>query len=356
MIGGRRPISGRKPGDKRIRVERPHTAYFRYSGPNQLTAKAAASAPTTSLGRARVRLKSVLLGRPLHQDEEIGERLSKAKALAIFSSDAISSSAYATEEIILAFILVGAGGAAIGLSLPIAIAIAGLLALVAFSYRQVCLAYPTGGGSYSVSKANFGRLASLIAASALLIDYNLTAAVSTSSAVEQIVSAFPALGDVRVLIGVTALGLITLANLRGVREAGNIFAVPTYLFMFSAFAMIALGAYRIIVLGEHHAPPPEVVQATASTAGAVSIFLLLRAFASGAVALTGTEAIATGVPAFKPPESKNAATTLLAMAGILAVLFVGITFLATSYAIYPMENPKQTVIAQVARTSFGDGV
>jgi amino acid transporter len=362
VIGGRRSLQGRKPGDRRVRVERPHAPYFRYTGKGQLTAKEAASVPTTPGGRLIAKVRAIFLGRPLHQDEEIGERLSKTKALAIFSSDAISSSAYATEEVILAFILGGAALAALQWSLEVSIAIAALLAVVAFSYRQVCLAYPTGGGSYSVSKVNFGRYASLVAASALLIDYNLTAAVSTSSAVEQIVSAFPALNDVRVLIGVAALALITLANLRGVREAGNIFAVPTYLFMFSAFAMIAIGAYRIIVLGEHHAPPPEVVEATAATAGSVSIFLLLRAFASGAVALTGTEAIATGVPAFKPPESKNAASTLLVMAGVLAILFVGITFLATNFAIYPtvpeLFGPgveHKTVIAQVAETVFGSG-
>ena len=362
MIGGRRSLQGRKPGDRRVRVDRPHAVYFRYTGKGQLTAKEAASVPTTPGGRLIAKIRAIVLGRPLHQDEEIGERLSKTKALAIFSSDAISSSAYATEEVILAFILGGAALAALQWSLPVAMGIAVLLAVVAFSYRQVCIAYPTGGGSYSVSKANFGRLASLVAASALLIDYNLTAAVSTSSAVEQIVSAFPSLSDVRVLIGITALGLITLANLRGVREAGNIFAVPTYLFMFSAFAMIAMGAYRIVVLGEHHAPPPEVVAATAETAGAVSIFLLLRAFASGAVALTGTEAIATGVPAFKPPEARNAATTLLVMGGVLAILFIGVTFLATNFAIYPTvpelfgtNVEHKTVIAQVAETVFGSG-
>jgi len=359
VIGGRRPLQGRKLGDKRLRVERPHAPYFRYSGRGQLTAKEAASVPTTGTARLMAKVRAVVLGRPLHQEEEIGERLSKAKALAIFSSDAISSSAYATEEVILAFILGGAALAALDFSLPVAVAIAGLLAVVAFSYRQVCIAYPTGGGSYSVSKRNFGRLASLVAASALLIDYNLTAAVSTSSAVEQIVSAFPALGDVRVLIGVGALALITLANLRGVREAGNIFAVPTYLFMFSAFAMIVIGAYRILVLGEHHAPPPEVVQATAASAGSVSVFLLLRAFASGAVALTGTEAIATGVPAFKPPEAANAARTLFVMGGVLAILFIGITFLATNFAVYPTvpelfgNVQHKTVIAQVAATVFG---
>ena len=355
MIGGRRPLSGRKLGDRRVRVERPHSPFFRYTGPGQLTAKEAASLPTTPTGKLWARIKGIAIGRPLHSEEEIGERLSKTKALAIFSSDAISSSAYATEEIVLAFILAGAGAWAFNFSLPVAISIAGLLAVVAFSYRQVCIAYPTGGGSYSVSKANFGRLASLVAASALLIDYNLTAAVSTSSAVEQIVSAVPNLDNVRVLIGVGAIGLITLANLRGVREAGNIFAVPTYLFLFSALAMIAIGAYRIVVLGESGSPPPpEVVEATTVTAGNVGVFILLRAFASGAVALTGTEAIATGVPAFKPPESRNAALTLLVMAAILATLFIGITFLATSFGTYPLENPRQTVVAQVAQRVYGD--
>ncbi len=234
MIGGRRPVQGRKPGDKRVRVERHHSPYFRYTGPGQLTAKAAANAPTTATGRFTMRLKHALLGRPLANVEELGERLPKKKALAIFSSDAISSSAYATEEILLAFILVGASGLAFLYSIPVSIAIAVLLGIVAFSYRQVCYAYPTGGGSYSVSKANFGRLASLIAASALLIDYVMTVAVSTTSAVEQIASAVPALYDWKVVMGVVAIGLITLGNLRGIREAGSIFAIPTYLFLASA--------------------------------------------------------------------------------------------------------------------------
>ncbi len=357
MIGGRRPLQGRKPGDKRLRVERPHAPYFRYSGPGQLTAREAASIPTTPGARLIARIRAVVLGRPLHSDAEAGERLSKRKALAIFSSDAISSSAYATEEIVLAFTLAGAGALAIGLALPVAIAIAALLAVVAFSYRQVCIAYPTGGGSYSVSKANFGRMASLVAASALLIDYNLTAAVSTSSAVEQLASAIPALDSIRVQIAVVAIGLITVANLRGIREAGNIFAVPTYLFLVSALVMIAIGAYRIIVLGEGNQPPPqEIVDSTTVTAQAVGVVLLLRAFASGAVALTGTEAIATGVPAFKPPEARNAASTLMVMAAILAVLFIGITYLATNFAVYPIDEPKQTVIAQVARIVYGDSI
>ena len=357
MIGGRRPITGRKPGDKRVRVERPHTPYFRYTGPGQLTAKAAASAPTTQTGRILARIKGFFIGRPLSNEEEAGERLSKKKALAIFSSDAISSSAYATEEIVLAFILAGVGSAAFDLSIEVSIAIAVLLAIVAFSYRQVCIAYPTGGGSYSVSKANFGRLASLVAASALMIDYTLTVAVSTSSAVEQIASAVPALDGMRVQIGVAAIGLILLGNLRGVREAGSIFAIPTYLFLGSAFLMIAMGVFRIVTQGDTGpTPSPEVVRATTETARDVGILILLRAFASGAVALTGTEAIATGVPAFQPPEPRNAARTLMTMAAILGVLFVGITFLAANFQIMPIEEPKQTVIAQIARHVYGDTV
>jgi amino acid transporter len=353
MIGGRRSLQGRKPGDRRVRVERPHAPYFRYTGEGQLTAKEAASIPTTPGARLIARIRGVVLGRPLASDEEIGERLSKKKALAIFSSDAISSSAYATEEILRALLLAGAALATLSFALPISIAIAALLGVVAFSYRQVCIAYPTGGGSYSVAKANFGRLASLVAASTLLIDYNLTVAVSTSSAVEQVVSAVPSLAPVSLGIGVGAIGLITIGNLRGLREAGNIFAVPTYLFLGSALLMIGLGVFRIVVLGEGTATP-EMIESATQTTSAVGALVLLRAFASGAVALTGTEAIATGVPAFKPPEPRNAATTLMSMAVILAVLFIGITFLATSYGIVPIDEPvRQTVIAQVATQVFG---
>jgi amino acid transporter len=354
MIGGRQPLRGRKLGDRRVRVERPHAAYFRWSGKGVMTAKAAASTPTTGLGRAMATARRFFLGRPLATVEELGERLSKKKALAIFSSDAISSSAYATEEILRVLVLAGVAGLAFGLQLSIAIAI--LLAVVAISYRQVCLAYPTGGGSYSVSKRNFGRNVSLIAASALLIDYVMTVAVSTTSAVEQITSAIPALHDERVLIGVAAITLITLGNLRGIREAGNIFAVPTYLFVGSALLMIAIGAFRVVVGGEGTEFPPEVIAQAGKIPEQVTALLLLRAFAAGAVALTGTEAIATGVPAFKPPEAKNAATTLAVMAALLGILFIGITFLAVNFGITHLESPeKQTVISQVARRVYGDG-
>jgi amino acid transporter len=249
-------------------------------------------------------------------------------------------------------VLILGGTAALLFSVPVSAAIAGLLAMVAFSYRQVCLAYPTGGGSYSVAKRNFGVLPSLVAASALMIDYTLTVAVSTSSASEQIVSAVPELLPVKVFIGVGAIVLLTVGNLRGLRESGNIFALPTYLFIATALAMIAIGLYRIVVLGETSAPPE--LQASAETATQLGVALLLiRSFASGAVALTGTEAIATGVPAFKPPESRNAATTLMVMAALLAILFIGITVLAANFGIVPKEH--ETVVAQVAAHVFGDG-
>src|SRR3990172_7161351 len=343
MIGGRQPLRGRKLGDRRIRVDRPHAAYFRWSGKGTMTAKAAASTPTTGVGLAMAAVRRVFLGRPLASEEEIGERLPKKKALAIFSSDAISSSAYATEEILRVLILGGVAALALGLHVSIAIAV--LLVAVAISYRQVCLAYPTGGGSYSVSKRNFGRNVSLIAACALLIDYVMTVAVSTTSAVEQITSAIPGLHDERVIIGVAAIALITIGNIRGLREAGNIFAIPTYLFLGSSMLMIAIGAFRIVVGGEGTEFPPEVVAQAARIPEDVTALLLLRAFAAGAVALTGTEAIATGVPAFQPPESKNAASTLGAMAALLGILFIGITFLAVNFGITHLEFPeKQTVI------------
>jgi amino acid transporter len=295
----------------------------------------------------------VLFGRPLSIHEEIDERLPKKKALAIFSSDPISSSAYATEEILRVLVLAGTG--ALLLSLPIAAAIALLLAVVSTSYRQIGHAYPSGGGAYAVARANLPRLSALVAAGALLVDYIMTVAVSTASAVEQITSAVPELFDVRIAIGIAAIVLITLGNLRGIRESGNIFAVPTYLFVGSALLMIGLGVFRIVVLGEHAAAPAPLPGAP-DPLQPVGLLLIIRAFASGSVALTGTEAIANGVPAFKPPESRNAATTLTAVAILLAVLFIGITFVANAFGIVAVDEPvKRTVISQVAAVVYGDG-
>jgi amino acid transporter len=343
-------LSGQKPGNRRVRIERTRSEYFRYTPSGALEARPKAHQEVESRGRVMAAARRTLFGRPLASAEEIGQRLSKKKALAIFSSDAISSSAYATEEILRALLLAGVGLAALHLALPVAISIALLLGVVAISYRQVVVAYPNGGGSYSVSKANLGRLASLVAAAALLIDYVLTVAVSISSASEQIVAAVPSLGAWQVLIAVVIVAVITMANLRGVREAGNIFAIPTYLFVGTALLMIVLGGWQIIVGGEG-ASYPSMQENSIDLASMAILLLAMRAFASGAVALTGTEAIATGVPAFDPPESKNAATTLAVMAVLLAVLFIGITFLASGFAIVPSEDA--TVLSQVAGAVFG---
>jgi amino acid transporter len=345
-----RGLSGQKLGNRRVRIDRPQSEYFRYTPSGALEARPKAHEEKESRGRLFASGRRVLFGRPLATAEEIGQRLSKKKALAIFSSDAISSSAYATEEILRALLLAGVGVAVLSLALPVAISIALLLGIVAISYRQVVVAYPTGGGSYSVSKANLGRTASLVAAAALLIDYVLTVAVSISSASEQIVAAVPSLGAWQVLIAVVVVAVITMANLRGVREAGNIFAIPTYLFVGMALLMIVLGAWQIIVGGEGSSYS-SMAESSVDFASVAILLLAMRAFASGAVALTGTEAIATGVPAFDPPESKNAASTLAIMAVLLAVLFIGITFLATGFAVVPSEDA--TVLSTVAGYVFG---
>jgi amino acid transporter len=347
-----RPLPGRKPGDRRVRVKRPHAAFFRYTGEGTLVAREAASAPRTPAGRAFAKVRAVLFGRPLSLHEEITERLPKVKALAIFSSDPISSSAYATEEILRVLVLAGTG--ALLLSLPIAAAIALLLAVVSTSYRQIGYAYPSGGGAYAVARANLPSLFALVAAGSLLVDYVMTVAVSTASAVEQVISAVPGVVDIKVEVGVLAIVLITLGNLRGLRESGNIFAIPTYLFTGSALLMIAIGVFRVVV-GHEGGPPPAPLPGAPDPLQGVGLLLILKAFASGSVALTGTEAIANGVPAFKPPEPRNAATTLTAVAVLLAILFLGITFVADSFGIVPIDEPTpRTVISQVAATIYGN--
>src|SRR4051794_30134515 len=268
---------------------------FRWTGPGQLTAKEAASGPTTATERLVARVKGVLLGRPLASEEEIGERLSKRLALPIFNSDAISSSAYATEEILR--VLVVGGALAFVATIQVAAAIAFLLAVVAISYRQVCRAFPNGGGAYAVAKTELTPLLGLVAAAALLIDYVMTVAVSTASAVEQLISIAPELNTLRVAIALTSIALITVANLRGLRESGNIFAIPTYLFVGLALLTAAVGGFRIAP--GQAAPVPPQDEAMHLGTQTIGLLLLLKAFASGSVALTGTEAIANGVPAFR---------------------------------------------------------
>src|SRR5436190_447235 len=292
-------------------------------------------------------LKRVLVGRPMPLAQARHERLRKRIALAVFSSDAMSSVAYATEEILLVLVL--AGTAALHLSLPIAIAITALLAIVAISYQQTIHAYPGGGGSYIVARDNLGDVPGLIAAAALLVDYVLTVSVSVAAGVAAVTSAVPALQEHKVVIGVACIAAIALANIRGVRESGRVFAVPTYFFIVSFAVLLLGGAYRYLT-GTLPAVPPE----TAPAVETLGWFLVLRAFSSGCTAMTGTEAISNGIPAFRPNESRNAAITLGWMALILGTLFLGITLLAGALGVVPIEN--ETVVSQIARRLFGTGV
>ncbi len=346
-LGGLEKQQGKKQGDAYVRIVRPDPHLLRRVAPGVLRATEEVSEPHDPVGRVYRGLKKLVVGRPLPSMAEKLERLSKIKALAIFSSDAISSSAYATEEILI--VLVAAGAAALSYALPIAFAIALLLAIVSFSYRQTVHAYPHGGGSYTVSKENLGTQAGLVAASALLIDYVLTVAVSIAAGTAAVTSAVESLVPYQVPIAVGFVILITLINLRGVRESGTIFAIPTYLFIFSLTIVIVLGAVRIFLGGATHAPP-HVDQGVEP----VTILLLLHAFAAGSVAMSGTEAISNGVPMFQPPESKNAAITLTWMSSILGFFFVGVTFLADSFGIAPSST--ETVISQVGRAVLGNGL
>ena len=292
-------------------------------------------------------VKRWLLGRPLATAQASHERLSNPVALAIFSSDPLSSVAYATEEILLVLIL--AGTAALHYSIGISIVIVGLVVIVAASYRQTIYAYPSGGGAYVVAKTNLGEMPGLVAAAALLIDYVLTVAVSVAAGIAAITSAVPALHDYRVALGLLAVGILTWGNLRGVRESGKIFALPTYLFVGGLGLMILVGLGR-----ELFGTPVEHAVPSVPAVEGLTLFLLLRAFSSGCTALTGIEAISNGVPAFRKPVSKNAATTLTWMATILACLFLGVTILAHIYGLVPRE--EETLISQIARISLGGGV
>lgn len=292
-------------------------------------------------------LKRWLVGRPLTAAQATEERLSNPVALAIFSSDPLSSVAYATEEILLVLVL--AGTAALHYSIGISIVIVGLVAILTASYRQTIYAYPSGGGAFIVAKSNLGELPGLVAAAALLIDYVLTVAVSVAAGIAAITSAVPELHAHRVGLGLLAIAIMTWGNLRGVRESGKIFAVPTYLFVGSLGLVIVVGLGRALfgVSGDHPVPSVPPVEG-------VTLFLLLRAFSSGCTALTGIEAISNGVPAFREPASKNASQTMIWMACMLGGLFFGLTILAHIYGLVPRED--ETLISQIARISLGGGV
>ena len=293
------------------------------------------------------RLKTALLGSPLRTTELPHQRLSKKAALAVFASDALSSSAYATEEVLLALVI--GGSAVLSLSLPAAIGIGTLLLIVVISYSQTIHAYPSGGGAYIVAKENLGVTQGLVAAAALLIDYVLTVAVSVAAGVAAITSAVPGLFPYRVALCLGCVLIILLANLRGVRESATLFGVPVYWFIVSAYLLV-IGGFVRGFLASAPLPPASAFGATAQLPLA---WLFLRAFASGCTALTGVEAISNGVQAFKQPVSRNASVTLYWMAGILGTLFVGITILAHRFGIVPVEG--ETVLSQINRLVFGTG-
>jgi amino acid transporter len=292
-------------------------------------------------------LKRLIVGAPIPSHLAHHERFSRVTGLAVLSSDALSSVAYATEEILR--VLVVGGVAALGLVTPIGAVIAAVLLVVVFSYRQTIHAYPSGGGAYIVAKENLGRAPSLLAASSLLIDYVLTVSVSIAAGVAAITSALPQWQLDPVWLSLGFVVMLMLGNLRGIRESGQLFSVPTYFFIVSILVMLAVGAFRYFSGTMLDASPSDHTLPPGTTM--LPAFLLLTAFSNGCTALTGVEAVSNGVPAFKRPESRNAAQTLIAMAVMSITMFVGITLLAHAYGVVPSEN--ETVVSQIARATFG---
>ena len=301
-------------------------------------------------------LKRIFVGRPIPSSEEHHQRLSKVIALAVFASDAISSTAYATEEILLVLVPV-AGMAALNDLVPISLVVVVLLAIVTTSYRQTLFAYPNGGGSYIVSRENLGVTPALVAGASLLVDYVLTVAVSVSAGVAAITSAFPSTQSARVPMCIFFIALMTVGNLRGVKESGRLFAGPTYIYVFALVTLIVVGLSRSFF--GHLEPLPvnqeslnEITDNGALITG-VTVFALLRAFSSGAVALSGVEAISNGVPAFRSPEPRNAARTLIWMATILGSTFFGISVLA--HRLRPTVSEHETLLSIMGKAVFGSG-
>ena len=337
--------------------------HFFYEEGGHLIATPEASAGENKLQRGIQKIKATVIGKPIFSKDEIHERLTKFKALAVFGSDAISSCAYATEASLI--VLMAAGNGALHISFFTALAIALLLSMVAFSYRQTVYAYPHGGGSYNVSRQNLGQTAGLVAAAALLIDYIMTVAVSIAAGTAAVTSALIAAGfnsqithltaalppflNLNVILSLVFIGLMTLGNLRGIREAGAIFAIPTYLFIACFSIMLVVGIIKVFTHTLTPITPPSILPVLEP----VTLWLVLRAFSAGAVAMSGTEAISNGVPIFKPNESKNAATTLTIMATLLGVFFVGVSFLSNHLHLVP---GNQTIVSQVALSVFGQNV
>lgn len=341
--------AGRKPGDRSVKIVRPGGRQFRRDAGHYVVTDAV-FAQKGPVARALSKLTRLLVGRRLTTEAEGEERVSVATGLPILASDNISSSAYATEEAMR--VLAVAGVAALTLTMPIALAVVAVLAIVILSESRVIRAYPNGGGSYLVARENHGTIAGLVAAAALLIDYVLTVAVSTAAGVAAISSFVPEVHDIRVPLALVLIALLTLGNLRGVREAGLLFAAPTYLYMAGMFGLIGYGLFRV-ASGDvpTAATPPTPFQDQGTQV--LALLLILRAFASGSVGLSGSEAVANGVPSFKKPETTNAIITLVLMGITFAVIFLGLTFLAQTIGVIPDEHEAETVNSLITKSIVG---
>ena len=346
---------GKRPGDAYVRIVRPYEDQFSRGGDEgELIATERTVLQRGGWHGALRRIRTTLIGRPISSERESHERLTKVKALAIFSSDNISSSAYGPEEIMRVLALASVG--AISLTLPLAGLITVMLAIVTISYRQTIKAYPHGASSYIVASDNLGSLAGVLAAAALLIGYVVTVAVSVSAGVAALTSILPGLFDQRVLITVLLVVLLMVGNLRGIRESGTIFMIPTYFYIVIMLALIGFGVAQTLLGNLTAYAAPADWREVEEGGQALALFLILRAFSQGAVALTGVEAISDGVPAFKSPEWRNARTTLTWAAVIFAILFLGIAYLVVSIGIVPDPTEKVTVLSQLVRHLTGDGV
>ena len=304
-----------------------------------------------SIGRILSAWRHALIGRPIATAQELNQRLSKVQALPILASDNMSSSAYATEQIVRVLAIAGVG--ALSLTLPITFALIGVLAIVVLSYSQITRAYPAGGGSYAAARENLGVVPGLVAAASILVDYVLTVAVSVAAGVEALTSVAPHLFGYRVALAILIIMVLVIGNLRGVRESGTLFSAPTYIYILSLLGLLAYGLYRFIsgTLPTFVPPPGWTPNITTS----LSFLLVLRAFSSGAVALTGVEAVADGIRVLKPPETRNANIILFWMAGLFGMLFLGVSFLASHVGLVPDPTEQETLISQLVRLLVGGG-
>jgi amino acid transporter len=346
-------VRGRRPGNRYVRIVRPYAREFERKSAGHLVATEEVLAAKTSVGRFGELARRALLGSRIRSAHEMQERVGVIKGLAVFASDNISSSAYATEEIMRVLLLAGLGAMA-ALTLPITLVIIVVLAIVVASYQQTLRAYPNGGGSYIVASDNLGPFPGLVAAGALLTDYVLTVAVSIAAGVAALTSIFPQFYDARVAIGVAFVVVLAIGNLRGIRESATLFAVPTYVYLVAIFGLLAYGLFQYAMGSLPTYTAPEQWRAAAAVEP-LGVLLVLRAFASGSVALTGVEAVSNGIPAFKPPEWKHAQVVLILMGTFFGLIFLGMSFLSGQLGIVPDPSEAETVVSQLTRTLVGDG-